>query len=66
MFDGPSARWRFDKVRNNAIVCGFVNGKNQLGGYTGWTPFVFNLKDGQGTIYQDKDSVWLFNTLCPD
>lgn len=64
-YDGPSARWRFEFVKRNDLVCGYVNSKNQLGAYAGWTPFAFGLKDGVFQTY-GGDRRWLFDLLCHD
>lgn len=47
MFDYPSARFRNVYITVNldtdaprrAYLCGFVNGKNRMGAYAGWTRF---------------------------
>jgi hypothetical protein len=64
-FDGPSARWRFEVVKGGELVCGLVNSKNRMGGYVGWTPFIFNLRDGSFDTYSEDDS-WLYTALCHD
>lgn len=61
-YDGPSARWRFDLVRQGKLVCGHVNGKNRMGGYVGWTPFIFDLANSSFTTYADQQ--WLYDALC--
>lgn len=61
-FDGPSARWRFDVLRQGHLVCGYVNGKNQVGGFTGWTPFIFDLADGRFSTYRDRQ--WFYDAVC--
>lgn len=50
MFDYPSARFQNVRLATQGdIICGEVNGKNQLGAYTGWSPFVFS-DDGTGGL----------------
>lgn len=43
LVDGESARWRWLQPRRQdsglMIYCGWVNGKNRLGGYTGFQTF---------------------------
>lgn len=63
-FDAPAARWRFSHVRADRNVCGEVNGKNRLGGYTGWTPFLYNLETGYLRIYSDPDDYYLWEVGC--
>lgn len=39
--------------RNAAsYICGFVNAKNSLGGYTGYAPFSYDTRSGAVEIYQ--------------
>lgn len=41
LLDGESARWRWPKhVAAFGMYCGFVNAKNRMGAYTGFTPFM--------------------------
>lgn len=41
LLDGESARWRWPKhVEEFGLYCGFVNAKNHMGAYTGFTPFM--------------------------
>lgn len=64
MFDGPSARWQFAYKKGDFLICGFVNGKNRFGAYVGWTPFLYDTKNGTGDIYTDENRLWLWDTLC--
>lgn len=63
LFDGQSARWRFDKVRGDLFVCGYVNAKNQLGAFTGWKPFYWSKGDKTGGIDTRADP-WFARVLC--
>ena len=64
LFDYPSARFR-DVRGNQAVLCGNVNAKNQLGGYVGWRPFAFVRFDEQpGTLYVGDDV--MVDTFCAD
>lgn len=41
LIDGESARWRWPLHQTEfGTYCGWVNAKNRLGAYTGWTPFM--------------------------
>lgn len=41
LLDGESARWRWPKhIAEFGLYCGFVNAKNRMGAYTGFTPFM--------------------------
>jgi hypothetical protein len=64
LFDGPAARWKFETVKGGSQICGTVNAKNRLGAYTGWHGFIFDLKDGAGSIYDEDKHAWLFEVLC--
>lgn len=64
-YDGPAARWQF-AYKNGDVVCGFVNGKNKVGGYIGWQPFLFNTKQDYGDAYGPGDRVWLWELSCLD
>lgn len=44
--DPESARWRRAKVASNGNVCIEVNAKNSYGGYTGFTTYLFNSRNG--------------------
>lgn len=39
MIDGESARYLWPEQRNPVTYCGFINAKNQFGGYVGWRLF---------------------------
>ena len=39
MIDGESARYLWPEQRDPFVYCGFVNAKNQFGGYVGWRLF---------------------------
>ena len=64
LFDGFTARWQFDNVRADFLVCGKVNAKNRLGSYAGWAPFYFNLNDETGRIFSHDEDPWLYKVLC--
>lgn len=41
LLDGASARFKWPpELQRTGVYCGWVNAKNKLGGYVGWTPFV--------------------------
>lgn len=61
--DGPSTRWRFQKVRSGATACGYYNTKNGFGGYSGWNPFIFDLKTGSASPIEDN-KIWFFMLIC--
>lgn len=65
LIDAPSARWRWLKVARGSLVCGYLNGKNRFGGYTGWTPFTYDLKTKEGAIFTGKlDAAYGFGKPC--
>lgn len=51
-FDPTSAMFR-ELVASDSgrQICGYVNGKNRFGGYVGYRPFLYNLDDQSGVIY---------------
>lgn len=53
LFDYPSARFRDVRGRDK-VLCGFVNAKNRMGAYTGWTRFAFITLGGEPTLYIDE------------
>lgn len=53
LVDGPSARWRWGKVVRGNVACLWINSKNRMGGYSGWSEYTFNLDDG--TILSRED-----------
>jgi hypothetical protein len=63
LLDGPAARWKFTH-KSAGFVCGFVNGKNRAGAYTGWQPFYYNVENELGRIFSPGDRVWLWDTIC--
>lgn len=51
LLDPASAR--FESVRTYpGAVCGFVNAKNRMGGYSGRAPFVYLIKENTGWVLQ--------------
>lgn len=55
MIDPESMKFEVVTKRDK-ILCGKVNGKNRMGGYTGMTPFIYNsvLGDLGMQVYEDK------------
>ena len=64
LIDPKSAEYR-DVKHNGRAVCGFVNSKNAIGGYTGFTAFVAG---GDLVFFEDDldSSEWLstWQQLC--
>jgi hypothetical protein len=52
--DPTSARFEGVVVRA-AAVCGFVNAKNSMGGYTGRKMFVYLIKENRGFVLDVPD-----------
>ena len=66
MLDYPSARFR-DVHADRRRVCGFVNGKNQLGAYTGWKRFVvMGVANSSANIEGSEDFDGLIEMMCDD
>src|SRR3954451_5386884 len=63
LFDAPAARWRFNRVpvRDGLLktrqfgwfMCGEINGKNRMGGYTGWHEFLAYFSPTQRDVVID-------------
>lgn len=62
LFDGISVRWQWPTRRAKNLYCGFYNGKNQMGAYTGWKPFMF--VDGTLTLIGPGDSTVVYEAIC--
>lgn len=57
LYDAESAQFRNEKVfkvNGTTLVCGEINAKNRLGGYSGFQPFV--VQDGEWVTMGDKDA----------
>lgn len=62
LLDYPSARFR-DVHADAARVCGWVNGKNRLGAYTGWKSFgVFGSGETSRLYLDEPEMTELFCT----
>lgn len=49
-------------------TCGYVNAKNRMGGYSGRTPFLIMIRDGQVTSFNmgESDSPTVASVQCHD
>jgi hypothetical protein len=66
--DPVSARFE-GVVKRPAAVCGFVNAKNSMGGYTGRTMFVYLIKENRGYVLEVnslgvQDAIKAAETYC--
>jgi hypothetical protein len=50
LVDPESARFRNDYVDAAGGVCGEVNAKNRMGGYVGFTPYIWNSQHGVSVL----------------
>ena len=41
--DGPALRFQWPAQRHPFVYCGYMNGKNSYGAYTGWKPFMISI-----------------------
>lgn len=74
MFDYPSARFRDVHITRNPVAeaergapglgyfCGFVNGKNRMGAYTGWQRFI--TINGEVTLAGDSINDMIIDSAC--
>lgn len=61
--DAPSARWRWSGTWADGWVCGEVNAKNAMGGYTGFQKFAY--RDGVGVLSEDgRNDIWGVQAPC--
>jgi hypothetical protein len=49
LLDAASARWKWPAMRDGRVYCGWVNPKDRLGAYSGWTQYIVNL-DNRGLV----------------
>lgn len=64
MLDYTSARFR-DVRADSRRICGYVNAKNRLGAYTGWSRFVV-MGAGSVTRFEDDDSTGFVAMMCDE
>lgn len=66
MIDYPSARFR-DVHADRRRICGYVNGKNRLGAYSGWKRFVvMGIEDAEAQIEGDEDFPGAISMMCDE
>ena len=46
MLKDPEPRFRDVTVSSSGVVCGYVNARNSMGGYTGWAGFQWGVESG--------------------
>lgn len=64
LIDYPNARFR-DVRANEHRVCGYVNGRNRIGGFSGWQRFgIALLPDTTILRFEANDRIGLLATLC--
>lgn len=54
LIDPESARFRSIQARPD-VICGQVNAKNRMGGYTGFTRFIA-YRNGADTLFEPQDT----------
>ena len=63
--DPSSAQYRNITTSSQGVVCGEVNAKNKMGGYTGFEMFVYNAAGyGSGVDYPKKYSSKSWDWFC--
>lgn len=63
LFDYPSARFRDVRGRDK-VLCGFVNAKNRMGAYIGWTRFAYVSFSEDPSLYiEDSENASIDNFL---
>lgn len=64
MLDGKSARILWQPMRDDRIYCGFVNGKNSYGAYTGYRLFYVMLGSDQRVRLDSEGLGGLGKMMC--
>ena len=69
LIDPDSAKFRNVVVRDRGVVCGEMNAKNKMGGYTGYTKFVYmgrsvHLQNSEPENTDDPFANMLIYTFC--
>jgi hypothetical protein len=57
LVDSPSARWRWGKVIRGNVACLWVNSRNRMGGYSGWSEYTFDLESGDISSSEELDAL---------
>lgn len=63
LIDGTSARFR-DVRASRTRVCGMVNARNRMGGYTGWQPFSALIVDDEAVVSIGEDEADMIAIFC--
>ena len=57
LVDSPSARWRWGKVFRGNVACVWINSKNRMGGYSGWSEYTFDLQTGEVSSSEELEAL---------
>lgn len=63
MIDYPAARFR-DVYGDRRRLCGYVNGKNRMGAYSGWQRFVISGTENSKLIIEPDDQIGEIGLMC--
>lgn len=55
LFDGTSARYLFEPAKSDDFVCVWVNAKNRMGAFTGWTVYIVSKSKAGEVSISDSD-----------
>lgn len=65
LIDYPDARFR-DVRADSRRICGYVNGRNRIGAFSGWQRFVvMNVPDAE-VRYEQTDRLGMIPVICDD
>lgn len=61
LLDPSSVQYRNVKAYSENVVCGEVNGKNTMGGYVGYKPFIYKQNDINLDVSSTEIDAWCRN-----
>ena len=61
LLDPSSVQYRNVKAYSENVVCGEVNGKNTMGGYVGYKPFIYKQDDINLDVSLTEIDAWCKN-----
>ena len=61
LLDPSSVQYRNVKTYSDNVVCGEMNGKNKMGGYVGYKPFIYKQDDINLDVSSTEIDAWCRN-----
>ena len=53
LIDSTGTRWFWPTSRHNQFYCGWINGRNRMGGYVGWKKFLATFQSDTSNVVRD-------------